>query len=89
MLWLKRDTVIGRALQLYGEFAESENRLMARFLRAGDIALDVGANIGTCTLAMASAVGTTGLVHAFEPQALVFQTLCANLAINGLNQVRA
>lgn len=89
MLWLKRDTVIGRALQLYGEFAESENRLMARFLRAGDIALDVGANIGTCTLAMAHSVGPSGLVYAFEPQALVFQTLCANLAINGLTQVRA
>ncbi|MGH6932491.1 MAG: FkbM family methyltransferase [Dongiaceae bacterium] len=89
MFWLKRDAVIGRALQLYGEFAESENRLMARFLRAGDMALDVGANIGTCTLAMARAVGPNGLVHAFEPQALVFQTLCANLAINGLTQVRA
>ncbi len=62
---------------------------MSQFLRPGDVALDVGANIGTCTLAMARAVGAKGRVHAFEPQALVFQTLCANLAMNGLTQVRA
>ena len=49
--------------------------------------LDVGANIGTHTLAMASLVGQSGRVLAFEAQRSVFQTLCANVALNSLDNV--
>lgn len=36
-------------------------------LRRGDVALDVGANVGLLTLLMAHRVGPSGQVHAFEP----------------------
>ena len=51
--------------------------------------VDVGANIGTHTVFFAQRAGATGQVYAFEPQRIVFQNLCANLALNGLLNVRA
>lgn len=87
MAWLAADPVIGRALDVYGEFAESENALMVRLVRPGDTVVDVGGNIGTVTLALAERVGAGGQVHVFEPQRLVFQLLCANLALNGITNV--
>jgi FkbM family methyltransferase len=89
MAYLRADVTIGRALDLYGEFAESENRLMRAFLKPGDTVLDVGANVGTVALALARAVGPAGRVLAFEPQRLVFQALCATLTMNGLTHVEA
>jgi FkbM family methyltransferase len=89
MLAPAADTVIGKALALYGEFAESENRVMSAFLGAGEVAVDVGANIGTVTLALARTVGPAGRVVSLEPQRLVFQCLSANLALNGVTCVIA
>jgi FkbM family methyltransferase len=87
MLYLAADTVIGRALELYGEFAESENRYMTQLLQPGETAVDIGANIGTVTLPLARRVGPSGRIVAFEPQRIVFQHLCANVALNGLSNV--
>lgn len=89
MLYLASDTIIGQALELYGEFAESENELMMEIIKPGDVAIDVGANIGTVTLPLARRVGSSGLVVSFEPQRAIFQHLCANVALNGLSHVDA
>ena len=67
MISPKLDTIIGLSLEKYGEFAEAENRIMAKFVRSGDVAIDVGANLGTTVLPLAQA-GPTGHVIAFEPQ---------------------
>ena len=88
MFWPKQDQVIGKALMDYGEFAEGENIVMSRYLRAGDVAVDVGANGGTTSLAMAQQVGPQGHVIALEPQPVVAHCLAAALAANGLSQVR-
>ncbi len=87
-VWPKEDQVIGRALHDYGEFAEGENLIMARYLSAGDLAIDVGANIGTSSLALARHVGPTGTVIAFEPQPKVAHCLAAALVMNGISHVR-
>jgi FkbM family methyltransferase len=87
--FLIKSITIGHALALYGEFAEVENRLLVHVLRPGDWAVDIGANIGTVTLPMARAVGSEGRIVAFDPQRLVFQTLCTNLALNGVTNVDA
>lgn len=89
MLYFSKDEVIGRSLELYGEFSESENRTMLPFIKPGDVVLDVGANVGTVTLPFAHRVGPQGRVYAFEPQRIVFQHLCANIALNGLFNVDA
>src|SRR5271166_6105200 len=73
MAFLRSDSTIGRSLDLYGEFAESENQLLMPLLRPGDACIDVGANVGTVALALAWRVGAAGHVYAFEPQHVILQ----------------
>ena len=87
LLYNVNDRFIGQALDLYGEYSEGEVDLFRRIVRAGDIVLDVGANLGAHTLFFAKTVGPRGAVLAFEPQRLVFQTLCANMALNNITNV--
>ena len=46
--------------------------------------VDCGAHMGSWTLVMAAHFRE---VHAFEPQRLIFQQLCGNVALNGLENV--
>jgi FkbM family methyltransferase len=89
MMYLSNDVYIGRSLNDYGEYSEPEVDLFRQFLKPGDVALDVGANIGAHTIPMAQIVGPNGLVYAFEPQRIVFQILCGNIALNELGNVEA
>lgn len=88
VLYNRNDMVIGRLIELYGEYFEGEVDAFRRFVRPGDLVVDVGANIGVHTLALARLVGPRGSVLAFEPQRLVYQTLCANIALNSLDHVQ-
>jgi FkbM family methyltransferase len=65
-----------------------EIRFFRRFLRPGDVVLDVGANIGVFTLVSAAAVGPSGRVIAFEPAAETFARLLGNVELNGFANVR-
>ena len=56
-------------------------------IKPGAIVIDAGANIGALSVPMARRVGPDGWVLAAEPQRLVHQTLCANVAANGLANV--
>jgi len=56
--------------------------VVERFVPAGGICLDVGANVGACTLAMADRVGSTGTVHAIEPGRAFLARLRGNLELN-------
>jgi FkbM family methyltransferase len=89
MLFNPLDSFVGRALDVYGEFSSGEAVAFDQIARPGDTVLDVGANIGAHTLWMARRVGPAGRVLAFEPQRAVFQTLCANMALNGMTNVDA
>ena len=55
---------------------------LRRFLRPGDVAIDIGAHTGDTTIPIALAVGPTGLVLAFEPNPYVFPVLARNAALN-------
>jgi len=89
MLFNRSDQYIGRALECYGEYSQHEADLMAQFLQPGAVVIDAGANLGALTLFFARSVGRDGRVYAFEPQRVVFQTLCANMAINSQVNVHA
>ncbi len=78
---------ISESLIAYGEYSEGEVTLFRALLRPGDVVIEVGANIGAHTVALAKIVGDTGAVYAFEPQRIVHQALCANVAINDLRNV--
>lgn len=88
MLYNVHDKIIGRSLHLYGEFSEGEASVFRQVVKAGQVVVEVGANIGAHTVLLAQLVGGGGRVIAFEPQRIVFQTLCANLALNSITNVQ-
>lgn len=89
LVYNANDIYVGRAVERYGEYGEFEAQLLRHLCRAGGVVADIGANIGTHTLVMAGAVGPAGFVYAYEPQRIVFQALCANLAVNSVLNVDA
>lgn len=88
MLALPGDRFITRCLEVYGEFSRGEWQLLEQVIRPGMVVVEVGANIGAHTVAMAKACHP-GALFAFEPQRRVFQILCANLALNDVENVVA
>ncbi len=87
MIFNKNDWSVGFQLLNYGEWAESEMALLGTLIGPGNVVVDVGAHIGCHTLFFARCVDDGGHVHAFEPQRILFQTLCGNVAINSLRNV--
>lgn len=84
-----QDIYIGRSLALYGEWCPVETRLLTPLLRPGDIVIEVGANIGAHSLALARSVGPEGRVWAIEAQPGIHQILAANALQNDLPQLLA
>src|SRR2546428_685326 len=55
---------------------------LRRFLRPGDVAIDIGAHTGDTTIPIALAVGATGRVLGLEPNPYVFPVLERNASLN-------
>ena len=60
-------TLIGWNIYLFGTYESEVREAINTILAPGDVACDVGANVGWHTLLMARLVGPTGKVYAFEP----------------------
>ena len=86
--FFKNDTVISRSLRDYGEWAQAEIEFLLALIGSRDTVLDIGAFIGTHTLAFAKRVNGGGEVYAFEPQPLFFEVLKKNVAQNGMANVK-
>lgn len=70
VLWINRGERI-HGLELFRDYC-----------RAGETAIDVGANIGEVSIILSQRVGADGRVMAFEPQPRIFEYLRGNLALN-------
>ena len=79
---------IGKCFELYGQYSEEEVRVIRIFVKPGDTAIDVGANIGDLTLPMAVIAGPTGRVYAVESHSDTFNILCTNLALNQIGNTK-
>jgi len=88
MMALAGDRYISRSLELYGEFSGAEWDLLAQLAKPGMTVVEMGANIGTHSVAMAAQC-FPGPLYLFEPQQRIFQLLCANLALNGVRNAIA
>jgi FkbM family methyltransferase len=88
MVYPAKDEYVGRSLALYGEFSEGEAEVFKQLVNEGDGVVEVGANLGAHTLLLARLAGPKGAVLAFEPQPVLYQTICANLALNNITNVR-
>ena len=87
MLYNQNDQYVGASLRKYGECSRGETLLFQIVVQPGMTVLEISANIGMHTIDLARLVGPAGVLHAFEPQRLVFQVLCANLALNSVANV--
>lgn len=78
---------ISASLYWFGDFDPWVDRTLRRLVRPGEVALDIGANIGATSLVLARAVGHRGKVIAFEPHPTSVEFLRANLLANSLLMV--
>ena len=76
------DAVSGAGVAL-GMGEVEERRWVRDTLRAGDVAVDLGANAGLLTVTMAAAVGETGRVVSFEPVPAAAELLQISVRENG------
>ena len=87
------DAIIGRSISQLGYWAADDIGLIRTLLdvqlkKADHLTFyDVGANIGTHTLAIAKTYGSKVKVRAFEAQRQIFNMLCGTVALNGLSNV--
>lgn len=82
MLLNSNDLYISAGIRETGAWAREETDLLSRLVTAGQTVLDVGANMGSHTLAFCNFVGPSGWVHAFEPQRIMYQAMVASVAMN-------
>lgn len=87
MKWLSTDYGVGQQLALYGEYSEGEVAIFRRLIRAGDVVISAGGNIGAHLVPLSKIVGPAGRVISFEPQAFLRPILAENLAVNGCMNV--
>ena len=71
-----------------GAYEKQDYDELISIMPVGGVFLDVGANIGIYTLAMARAAGSSGSVHSFEPNPASFERLSHHVFQNGLVNVR-
>ena len=69
-LWIDRHARV-HGLGLFKDYCES-----------GDVAIDVGANVGEVSVILSQRVGAEGHVVAFEPHPRIYRYLVGNLALN-------
>jgi FkbM family methyltransferase len=89
LMFNRNDLYIGASLAKYGEFSWFEQELFGEWIEPGSVVVEAGANIGVHTVCLSRLAGAQGAVLAFEPQRLVFQLLCGNVALNQCANVAA
>lgn len=89
MIYNDKDIWVGRSLNVYGEFSESEVQVFTDCIKPGMTVIDIGANIGCHTIAFGRLVGPSGVVYAYEPERLNFNTLAGNIALNNFSNIYA
>jgi len=57
-------------------------KIMREEVKKGDVCVDIGANIGYCTLTMIKAMGKKGLVHSIEPDEKNLEILNKSIELN-------
>jgi FkbM family methyltransferase len=70
----------------YGEWSELEVKLFRTLLAPESNVVEIGANLGLHSVPLAK-FANKGKVICLEPQRIIFQMLCANIALNDLTNV--
>lgn len=79
--------VIDYAMFTSGSREPNTSRALKLLCKSGDVALDIGANVGSHALPMASFVGKEGKVYAFEPVPWAMNRIKRNLDLNDIENM--
>lgn len=82
-----RDQSLTPHMLLSGFWEMWVTQAIARYVKPGMRCLDIGANCGYYTLLLASLVGATGLVEAWEPYERLARLLEKSIAVNGFSEI--
>lgn len=74
---------------IYYGFKEKSRQRLLSLMQAGQTIFDIGTNVGNVTLEAAKAVGSSGKIHSFEPDAVNFERLQSNLKLNNFSNISA
>ncbi len=85
----KTEDVVGRHIYKSGEYEKNLSEFVAKCLifQEGDVALDVGANIGWYSLLLDKLMPDNSLIYAFEPDPLNYELLSSNIKLNSASKV--
>ena len=81
------DNYIEWSILCTGTYENEIGKLISISLKEGDVALDIGGNIGLQSLRMAKYVGKTGNVLAFEPLAHLRKKFARNILLNRFENI--
>ena len=70
--------VLGRSIWIMGVYDLSVTEILWRLIDRGEIAVDIGANVGYMTSVMANRLGEKGKIYSFEPHPETYKELCNN-----------
>jgi FkbM family methyltransferase len=82
-----QDKAIVPHLLSEGVWEEYETELFHKYIKPGDVVVDIGANIGYYTLIAAKLTGKDGKVYSFEPEPNNYELLVRNIKVNRYNNV--
>jgi FkbM family methyltransferase len=71
-----------------GTYENEISKLIRISLKPGNVALDIGANIGLQSIRMSQCAGESGMVYAFEPLVHLQDKFNSNIKLNKLANVR-
>ncbi|MBU3699609.1 MAG: FkbM family methyltransferase [Candidatus Kapabacteria bacterium] len=74
-------------LYVFGDYELPTIRFIRQRLQANAVCIDVGAQMGYLTLAMATAAGRATTVHSFEPEDVNAKRFLENMTLNNLSNV--
>ena len=89
LFWLSKDETawVDKCIKESSIFEEYSTNFIKKIIQNGNIALDIGANIGYYSIMLSRLVGDTGRVLCFEPTNHYRKVLEKNLDINNLKNV--
>ena len=81
------DDWLSQYVWLTGSYERMTSLIMIQLMRSGDIAIDVGANVGYFSLLLAQKAGLEGHVYAFEPVPSLQAEIDQNIKLNKLSNI--
>jgi hypothetical protein len=83
---LMHGDMISEFVNLYGEWCEGEIELFNQIIPKNGVVIEIGSNIGMHSIPI-SRICNEGKLFCFEPQRIIFQILCGNIALNNITNI--